>query len=165
MTTRAPYHLKPFEESAYHYCDVIAELANARGAQVAQKEITRAIADLAERYPHPTMNAIGAGRSTAYQIAYKAAAVQSSTPTEQGIAQLQAKIGNDDVDLLIGALASLSKEELLQLTQQYVPTLGVGTVPSSGDGSKAVMKAYDPATDQWAIAFSADQAQPERTKR
>jgi hypothetical protein len=99
-------------------------------------------------------------------IGYKAAQAVSATPTEQGIAQLQAKIGNDDVDALIVALASLSKEQLLQMTQQIAPADGPGrtTLTDSGPQSAQTTKHYNPATDVLAAAFGSDQTRLHRLK-
>jgi hypothetical protein len=165
MPPAKPKPLQPYQEGMYNICDILDELAVAKGAHIAQKEVSQTIAQLATRYPAVAEDALGTARRIGYEIAYKATQALGATPTEQGIAQLQAKIGNDDVAALIAALASLTKEQLLQMTQQIAPETGPGreTVTDSGTQSVAT-KHYDVQRDALAAGFGSDQTQPHRLK-
>src|SRR5262249_53897991 len=97
MTARKPQQLRPYEESAYHFCDVIDELAAGSGEHIAQKEVSRAIAVLAARHPEATDIALGAPRRTLHQIAYKTGAqiekavTKVTTKTAAPVAQAASK--------------------------------------------------------------------------
>jgi flagellar biosynthesis/type III secretory pathway protein FliH len=162
MPPAKPKPLQPYQEGAYNICDILDELATTKGAHIAQKEVSQTIAQLAARYPDAAEDALGTARRIGYEIAYKATQALGATPAEQGIAQLEAKIGNDVVAALIAALASLSKEQLLQMTQQIAPSAGgQGTggagskVTDSGTQSAAVATKSRPA-DVYAAMVQGD---------